>query len=250
MKQLIITFLKIFFRNPRAWFFVIFLPSGLFAIAAFLSLESIIRVDVKAPYNDFLLVGIASMALMQTGLYTVGYIFIDYHRLQILKQLSITPLSASRFLTAQIFARFIIACLQTAILISIGVIFFGSQLQNFWFLPLLVFLGSTLFMNFGIIIAAIARNYEEAAPYTTLVGIPLVFLGDVFFPVQNLPAALAAVANFLPLAPLSAILRHFLLALPDARLFQDLFVLFVWLIFLSLFAQRLFVKKLYPGTKR
>ena len=245
MRVLIKVFLKIFFRNPRAWFFVIFLPSGLFAIAAFLNLESIIRADVGVPYNNFLLLGIASMALMQTGLYTVGYIFIDYRRLQIFKQLAATPLAASRFLTAQIAARFIIACLQMTILIALGIGFFGSELQNLWLLPLLIFLGSTLFMNFGIIIATIARDYEEAAPYTTLIGIPLVFLGDVFFPVKNLPPILLALADYLPLKPLSAILRHFLLGLNDLILFQDMTVLLVWLIFLMLVARQLFAKKVY-----
>lgn len=245
MAKLVITFLKIFFRNPRAWFFVVFLPSGLFAIAAFLSLEDVIKADVGTSYNNFLLIGIMAMALMQTGLYTVGYIFIDYRRLLIFRQLSITPLSASRFITAQILARFVIACLQVLILLAIGIVFFGTNIQNSWLLPLLIFLGSTLFMNLGIIIASIARDYEQAAPYTTLLGIPLVFLGDVFFPVQNLPAALQTLANYLPLKPLSAVLRHVLLGFFDVSLLQDIVVFMLWLVFLTMFARHLFAKKVY-----
>lgn len=245
MGELIKIFLKIFFRNPRAWFFVIFLPSGLFAIAAVLSLESIIRTDLPVSYEDFLLIGIMSMSLMQTGLYTVGYIFIDYRKSQILKQLSITPLSGGKFIFAQIVSRFLIAGLQVAVLLAIGSVAFGVRLENLPILPFFILIGNTLFLNLGIIIAAVSKSYEEAAPYTTLIGLPLVFLGDIFFPVQNLPASLVAVANYLPLKPLSALLRHFSLGLPDPYLRADVFILLMWFLVLSLLARYLFYKKIY-----
>lgn len=245
MGELIKAFLKIFFRNPGAWFFVIFLPSGLFAIAAALSLESIIRTDLPISYEDFLLVGIMSMALMQTGLYTVGYIFIDYRKSQIFRQMSITPLSGGKFIFAHIVSRFLIACLQVAVLLGIGSVAFGVRLENLLILPFFILIGNTLFLNLGIIIAAVSKNYEEAAPYTTLIGLPLVFLGDIFFPVQNLPASLVRAANYLPLKPLTALLRHFSLGLPDPNLPADGFFLLVWLVVLFLLARYLFYKKIY-----
>ncbi|MDP3741097.1 MAG: ABC transporter permease [bacterium] len=245
MTTLIKVFLKIFFRNPRAWFFVIFLPTGLFALAAFLSLEAIIRADLTVPYRDFLLIGIISMAFMQSGIYTMGYLFIDYKRLQVLKRLYITPLSGKDFLIAQIISRFFISLLQTISLVAVGIMIFGANLQNFWLLPILVFVGSTLFLNFGVLIAATARDYEEAAPYTTIVGLPLVFLGDVFFPVQNLPPVLSKIADFLPLKPFSAIMRHYLLGLVDANIVSDFIVLAVWLAATILLAFFAFERKIY-----
>lgn len=250
MKYLTITFLKIFFRNFRAWFFVVFLPTGLFILVAFLSLEAIIRVDLAVPYRDFLLTGIISMALMQTGLYTVGYLFIDYKRLQVFKRFYITPLPAREFVFAQIFSRFFIALIQVCILILVGMMLFNARVENLWILPILVFFGSTFFLNFGILIAAFARDYEEAAPYTTILGLPLVFLGDIFFPVQNLPEFLGKIANFLPLKPFSAIMRHYLLGLTDPVLGFDFLVLFIWFIFLTTLSLIVFERKIYPDSNR
>lgn len=250
MSALIKVFLKIFFRNWRAWFFVIFLPAGLFALAALLNLESIIRTDLAVPYRDFLLIGIVSMALMQTGLYTVGYLFIDYKRTQVLKRLYITPLQSRDFVFAQIFSRFFIALIQVLIIILFGVFVFDVHLQNLWFLPVAVFFGSTLFFNFGIFIAAISKDYEEAAPYTTMIGLPLVFLGDVFFPVQNLPEFLRRIADFLPLKPFSAVLRHYLLSLPDRQFASDLAVLLVWFIFIIIIGLHFFKTKIYSSNKK
>lgn len=245
MKHLTLAFLKIFFRNPQAVFFVIFLPAGLFVILAFLGLEEIVRFDLKVSYLDFLLVGIIAMALMQTGIYTVAYTFIDYRRSQILKRLSVTPLSPAKFLWAQIFARFLIACLQASVLLVLAAALFDTQVKSLALLPLLVFLGSTLFLNFGFLIAAFARDYEAAAPYTAILGLPLVFLGDVFFPVANLPSYLQNLANLLPLKPLSAILRHFLIGVNSPDLGREIAILLIWFLGLSLIAQHIFAKKVY-----
>ncbi len=245
MKELVFTFLKIFFRNPPAMFFVIFLPAGIFAVLGFLGLEGIIRFEAEVTYTEFLLPGIMAMALMQTGIYTVAYTLIDYRRTQVLKRLSLTPLSPARFLWAQIISRFVIAILQTAVLIVVGIAVFGTKVQGLLILPVLIFLGSVLFLNFGFLIAAFAKDYEEAAPYTTIIGLPLVFLGDVFFSVANLPPGLASLANYLPLKPLASLLRYDLLTLDSPLLGQDILVLTVWLVILSLVASYIFAKKVY-----
>lgn len=245
MLILITAILKTFFRNPRAIFFVIFLPAGIFSLSALLGLENIIRADLPVSYTSFLLVGIVAMALMQTGIYTVAYSLIDYRRGQIFKRLSVTPLTAGRFLMAQVIARFFVACLQVIALLLMGIFVFHVRMSGFWVLPFLIFVGSTIFLNFGFLISALARDYEEAAPYTTLIGLPLVFLGDVFFPVKNLPHALAVVADYLPLKPLSAVMRYFLLGINSPDLLREILRLLAWLALLSIVSRYIFEKRVY-----
>lgn len=245
MITLVKTFLKIFFRNKQAVFFVILLPAGLLLILMTLGLEGIVRYDLPISYAAFLVTGIIAMALMQTGIYTVAYSLIGYRRTHILKRLSITPLSAGRFLYAQTLARFLIACLQVLVLLLLGYVLFGFRLQNLIFLPILIFFGSCIFLNLGFLIASYAKDYEEAAPYTALIGLPLVFLGDVFFPTANLPPALTSLSQFLPLAPLSQVLRHFFLETPSPDLLEELLVLLVWLVLSTAISYYLFQKKAY-----
>lgn len=246
MIQLTKAFLKIFFRNRRAMFFVLLLPAAIFLITSYLGLEDIIRFqEGRIAYQEFLLAGIMAYALMSTGIYTVAYNLVDYHRTHILKRLFITPLSPAHFLLAQIVARFVIGLIQTGLLVVLGLALFNIKVQlNLILLPLIVFLGSTIFLGFGFLIAAMARDYEEAAPYTAVVGIGLTFLGDVFFPAANLPGWLPRLAAYLPLQPLSSLLRYSLVAAKPENLLQDAVVLLVWCSLLSVLASLVFAKKL------
>lgn len=247
MKKLVLTFLKIFFRNPRAIFFVIFLPVGIFCVLALLNLETIVRFSAGMIYKDFLLSGMIAVALMQSGIYTIAYSLIDYQRTKVLKRLSLTPLSPERFLVGQVISRFIIAAFQVLLLVLLGFFVFRTTLkvQGLILLPLVVFLGSTIFLNLGVIIAAIARNYEEAAPYTTFLGLCLTFFGDVFFPSGQLPTPLPQVASFLPLKPLSDTLRATLIEGNYSNLRWQFVAILVWFATLQIVAGILFRERLY-----
>lgn len=246
MKQLTIAFLKIFFRNRQAMFFVFFLPLGLFLAASFLGIEGIVKFQKPISYHDFLLTGIVVFALAQTGIYTAAYNFIDYHRSQILKRLAVTPLQAGKFLGAQILARFIIALVQIGILILVGAAVFHTAVRpGIIFLPLVVFLGNALFLNVGFLVASFARDYEHAAPFTTIIGMVSMFLGDVFFPLENLSYHLTKVGEFLPVAPLVSLTRYAMLGLSGERILQDMVVLILWLVVLSVAAKIAFEKRAY-----
>lgn len=245
MKLLLWSFLKIFFRNPRAWFFVIFLPALIFLAGAVLGLESIIQASSMLVYNDYLLVGIIAMAIMQTGVYGVTYLMIDWRKSQIFKRLLLTPLSAFQFLSSFFISRFAIACLQVAALLVLGVVIFGVKISGLWVLPIVIFIGLAIFLNLGYLIASLARDYEAAAPYTTITGLLLVFLGDVFFPAKNLPASLARLSQYLPLRPLSDTLRHVLLNLVSPDLYREILVLLIWFFISSVIAAAVFRKRIY-----
>ena len=128
---------------------------------------------------------------------------------------------------------------------TLGALVFDVSLQNLWAAPVLIFFGSSIFLNFGFLIASVARDYEEAAPYTSIVGLTSMFLGDVFFPVANLPPELARLADFLPLKPLSQSLRYFLLGVGTPELFQDLLVLIGWFVLMFLFSSLIFARRVY-----
>lgn len=130
MKELTWAFLKIFFRNPRAIFFIVFLPAGIFSVLAVLNLEAIVRFSANMPYRDFLLSGMIAMALMQSGIYTTAYSLIEYHKTKVLKRLVVTPLSPKKFLLSQVFSRFVLAVLQVLLLILLGVFIFQTSLLN------------------------------------------------------------------------------------------------------------------------
>lgn len=246
MTHLTLAFLKIFYRNRRALFFVILLPAAIYIALSFLNLEQIIQINYPVSYRAFLLPGIIAFALMQVGIYTAPYALIDYRTAGVLKRLSITPLSGVKFLASHILARYILALIQSTVLLAFGFWFSHMPMRpQLLLLPLLILLGNTIFLNIGHLIASSASGYEEAAPYTSATGLLLVFLGDVFFPIKNLPEGLRVLADYLPLKPLSALFRFVFFGANAAHLWQNLLVLGVWFVVLSGVANYVFRKKGY-----
>jgi len=91
------------------------------------------------------------------------------------------------------------AVLSTAaILAVIATLGFGHTWLALWILPL-GFLVGLCFGAFGLVMNALAPGYDFFTYFFTLVLTPMLLLSGVYFPVEQMPAWLASVANALPL---------------------------------------------------
>jgi lipooligosaccharide transport system permease protein len=86
----------------------------------------------------------------------------------------------------------------TAILAVILALGFGHSWYALWIVPLGFLVGLT-FGALGLVMNAIAPSYDFFTYFFTLVLTPGLLLSGVFFPVDQMPVALQAVASFLPL---------------------------------------------------
>jgi lipooligosaccharide transport system permease protein len=75
---------------------------------------------------------------------------------------------------------------------------FGHSWLAVFVLPLGFLIGLT-FGAFGLVMNALAPGYDFFTYFFTLVLTPMLLLSGVFFPVDQMPAALAAAAELLPL---------------------------------------------------
>jgi lipooligosaccharide transport system permease protein len=85
-----------------------------------------------------------------------------------------------------------------AILAVIVVLGFGHSWLALWIIPLGFAVGLT-FGALGLVMNALAPSYDFFTYFFTLVLTPMLLLCGVFFPVDQMPAALQGVAGFLPL---------------------------------------------------
>jgi len=105
-----------------------------------------------------------------------------------------------------------------AILVVILSLGFGRTWLALWILPL-GFLVGLVFGAFGLAMTALAPNYDFFTYFFTLVITPMLLLSGVYFPVEQMPASLAAVANVLPLKHAIDLARPLMLGrVPDAVL--------------------------------
>ena len=85
-----------------------------------------------------------------------------------------------------------------AILVVIVSLGFGRTWLALWILPL-GFLVGLVFGAFGLVMNALARNYDFFTFFFTIVITPMLLLSGVYFPVDRMPDWLAAVSGVLPL---------------------------------------------------
>jgi ABC-2 type transport system permease protein len=192
-------------------------------------------------YIDFLVPGMVALTIMQLGIFSVSFGFVQLKRTGALRRLFATPTSPTYFLGAQVTSRLIIGEAQVLILLGVG-LWFGLQLVGS--VPLLLgvaALGSVVFLAMGFGVAGWAKNEDQAAPVANLISLPMTFLSGVFFPREAMPDVLQRITDFLPLTYLADALRKITNdGAGVADISTDLLGLTVWAGIAFLVALRLF----------
>ena len=176
------------------------------------------------PYIEFLASGsiVVSAALAATfeALYSA------YSRMQIQKTWE-SIMNAPIALDDVVFAEMVWAALKAlfsvaAILLVIFALGISRQPTMLLALPVLGFVGVT-FASIALVFNALAKGYDFFTYYFTLVLTPMTFLSGVYFPIEQMPQWLQAVAQILPLTAAVDLVRPLVLgSLPTAPLLPTL----------------------------
>ena len=111
-----------------------------------------------------------------------------------------------------------------AILAVIAVLGLVHSPLALWALPV-IFLTGLCFAALGLIVTALAPSYDFFVYYFTLFVTPMMLLGGVFFPVEQLPPLVQALGAWLPLTHAVALVRPLLMGNPPADMLGHLLVL-------------------------
>ena len=163
-------------------------------------------------YKGFIVPGIAAMAIMQNGIFSVVFTLLSYKNQGVLKRLKAAPISPSHFIVGHLISRVSIIILQTFILLLMGVFVLGVSVGQGSILAwlnilFLSFLGGILFLAIGLAISSLAPNEDSAPALANLVTFPMLFLSGVFFPIDFLPTIISYISNLLPLTHLAEGIR-------------------------------------------
>jgi ABC-2 type transport system permease protein len=159
-------------------------------------------------YYDFLLPGLVAMGVMNFSITGMAIAVARYREQRILKRILATPLRPFKFLSAQVLARLLLALVQAALIVAVGVFLFGANIYgNVAWIFILATVANLIFLNIGFAVAGRARNADSAQGIASAVAIPMMFLSGVFFPTDTLPQVMQTVVKYLPLTPLIEALR-------------------------------------------
>jgi ABC-2 type transport system permease protein len=156
---------------------------------------------------DFLLPGMLALAVMATGMVSLG-IATAYERYYgVLKRLGGSPLPRSGLIIAKVISVLVLELIQVVVLVGVAVLLYGWRPAGSPLLALLAMaIGTVTFAALGLAMAGALRAEVTLAGANALYLLFLLIGGGIL-PLSHLPASLAALAQFLPAAALTQALQ-------------------------------------------
>jgi len=180
-------------------------------LLVFFASLGIVRSGTGRPV-DFLLPGMLALAVIATGMVSLG-IATAYERYYgVLKRLGASPLSRGGLIAAKALAVLALEVVQVALLVVVAAVVYGWRLQGSPGTALLaLLLGTLAFAGLGL---AMAGGLRAEATLAGANGLYLLFLllSDAVLPLDHLPGPLQDLARVLPAAALTDALRAALTA--------------------------------------
>jgi ABC-2 type transport system permease protein len=184
---------RMFWRNPSAAFFNFLLPLLLLVLIATAFAGDQEELDVLVP-------GVAGMGVLATTFTALAFNLTLLRDEGVLKRIRGTPMPPAAYLAGLIGSAALNALLQVALVVTIGNLAYGVELPaDPLLLVVFTLLGVVCFASLGIAFSHVIPNEEAAPAYTNAVFLPLLFISGVFYSADELPEALQAIAEALPL---------------------------------------------------
>ena len=205
----------------------------------------VVSEEVSVPeisYFDSVLMGLMALGIMTNAIISIPVRISTYRNQSILKRLLVTPLPIWKYFASEIAAHLVLAMVQAAIILAVGVFVFGARIHgNPAWLFVIVPLGSLVFLNIGFILSAWARTPAAASGMGNAVVLPMMFFAGTFFSTTTFPWIFPYLAEALPLTPLLSALRQ--VAIDSAPLWEtwpQLAILAGWAAGTALVAAKVF----------
>ncbi len=151
-------------------------------------------------YIDYLLPGLLSMSIMQSGVFGVAFGFVSLKKRGILRRLLVTPMNPNDFIVASVGSRLVLLSLQVVLMVGAGIVFFDLHfVGSLWEMLLLGLLGGVIFLSIGFALSGISKSEDQVAPLANVITLPMVLLSGVFFSRSALPRFAHLITDFFPL---------------------------------------------------
>ncbi|MBX6166320.1 MAG: ABC transporter permease [Thermobispora bispora] len=191
---------KLFFREKDAVVFTFAFPIVLLVLfGAIFSGEIGGGITITQLY----VAGFIGAGVLAAGFQNLGIGIAADRERGTLKRLAGTPMPRSAYFIGKVINVLVVAILETAALLAIGVAWYGIEPPREaarWAAFAWIFvLGVTASTLLGIAVSSVPRSAQSAAAVITLPSIVLQFISGVFIPIGQLPEWLTGIAAVFPL---------------------------------------------------
>jgi ABC-2 type transport system permease protein len=195
-----------FIRNPVSAFFTLIFPLMFLVIftVIFGNGRILVGPGTMISVSTFYIPAISVFAVI-TACYTNTAISLAFSRDSgALKRLKGSPLPAWAYMFARIAHSIVIAIVLVVICAAFGALFYHATLPTRTLAAFLftLIIGAGAFCTLGVAIASFIPNADAAPAVVNATALPLLFISNVFVPLQNPPAWLDITSKIFPV-------RHF-----------------------------------------
>ena len=173
----------------------------LFLLALGYGLGSVFQQAGAGNYFQFLVPGVIGMSIIFTAIFS-GIELIWDRQFGFLKETLVAPVSRFNIMIGRMLGGATVATFQGVIVFCLALIF-GFRPYSWLLVPVAIvfmLLVAFLFTALGTAIASMLEDMQGFQLIMNFVVMPLFFLSGSLFPLQGLPAALAAITIFDPLS--------------------------------------------------
>ncbi len=158
-------------------------------------------------YMDYFLPGIVGMTVMTTSMYSMTSICGEYRTRRYFKLLATTTLRKYEWLSSKILWYILSMILSLFVTVAVGMLVWNIHVTIGPMALVFIAVGALLFTSLGMLFGTIVRDPESGVAVANAIGFPMMFLSGSFWPIEQMPSYLQAVAKVLPLTYLNSGLR-------------------------------------------
>jgi ABC-2 type transport system permease protein len=194
-----------FWRNRRAAFFALAFPVLFLVIFGGLNHGNTLDVRDHLSFIDFYTPGIMAYAVLLICFNSTALIFATLRTDGTLKRVRTTPLPWLAYVAGAVGSTAIVLVLSIVLLFVFGVPVFGAHVPGEKMVGLLatLALGATAFTTLGIAAARLVSKPANGGGLISILTLPMVFISNIWFPMDGSPAWVQDISKALPLRPLA-----------------------------------------------
>lgn len=160
--------------------------------------------DTRLKPIQFLAPGLLGWAVAFGAVLNAAMPFVQWRTTKMLRRLRLSPVSISAVIGSRALITIVVALVQIALFLGLGVALFDLRLTGWWWLAIPFTMIATLaFMSIGLLVGAVSKTPDGASGLANVIILPMAFMSGSFIPLDIAPTWMTSVSNVMPLKHLN-----------------------------------------------